>query len=470
MREKDLWREFEKPGSSVWAVYGDELQERGDPRGLLIALEQRSDALGEEFCEESELGGEISDLYEAHGNEWLQGLLDQLESHDHGFYDIRWRYGFLRSIHATHYDLADLDLLEALLRTSSSMYVAEFHENVRVDSILPVLATIAKKVRPWRRCSIELSRNWRHEPAEQKACQAFAAAVPHLLELSLCGHNLLASLHHEGLQQLSLSGISIADFGGEDEEQPSSVELPSVYHLDLAVHAGGFETSELTASQCSGRGLPRLRSLDLSRNILQSGTGPEPIFSSDCLLKSPLLKRIEHLILPPFYSEAAALMCVDNASVLSAIAKVEVPKVLTHYYDPRPALAPLPNLIFGSPYPFRLPQQVHGREVIEFMLHDEGGHWYSFAKLCELVIDNYSTMSEPVRSTITAIMQTFERINYGGDGEPESETLALPPIVAAFEELGEEAFEEAELQYLFKRVIIHSSCCTEVTIEKVWGW
>lgn len=261
-----------------------------------------------------------------------------------------------------------------------------------------------------------------------------------------------------------MSGISIQDFGvGSD--------LPALQTLDLAINSGRFETITLTEQVCSGRGLPALRTLDLSRNIMRAGTGGDCVFGSEVLFQSPMLRRIEHLILPPFYSQEAVARCVKHASLLRTIPKVELPKILTHHYDSRPELAAfLPNMQLGASYPFRLAEEVQGPEVIMFMFHGQGGSWFRFGGLCAVVQQHYFRLSKASQDAIFTLMHAFDDIYYHCDSEPESAVLPLAPIYNAFQDLGEDAFENEELHHLWTHVCPHRECCTSVVIGKSWGW
>lgn len=195
--EEALHREFEQVGSDCWAVFGDRLQEQGDPRGRLYALEHEREALcieaallagvtleafqcelesleydlfdacSDDACTEEShrqiheieaLGYEIDALYEEHTEAWLGGLATSIDTNEEGFYSLKWRYGYLQRVHATHYKREHLQLLAALLALPSAQFLCEVHEESNADSMSAVVDALASELRPWRRCAITDTR------------------------------------------------------------------------------------------------------------------------------------------------------------------------------------------------------------------------------------------------------------------------------------------------------------------------
>ncbi len=118
---------FDDPDNlEAWGVYGDWLQEQGDPRGELVNLEVRLAAGAD-----SALEARRDALLAEHTPAWLgKALGEALEMEiDEPVIELEWKFGFLRSVRLrSHWDYNGPDVvtnLRALLKLESFKFVHE---------------------------------------------------------------------------------------------------------------------------------------------------------------------------------------------------------------------------------------------------------------------------------------------------------------------------------------------------------
>ncbi|HEU0030664.1 MAG TPA: TIGR02996 domain-containing protein [Kofleriaceae bacterium] len=111
---------------AAYAVYGDWLSERGDPRGELVAVQLRLAESDDAALRERE-----AKLLADHAGDWL-GELAPLQAGKE--FAVTWRYGFLHSVRVgpptEDYETGELDLVDALTKLVRLPNIALLHELV----------------------------------------------------------------------------------------------------------------------------------------------------------------------------------------------------------------------------------------------------------------------------------------------------------------------------------------------------
>lgn len=221
---------------ALFAVYADELQELGDPRGELISF----DLLRTPTTEDR-------DRFDALAAAWL----GPLSTHP----NIRVKYGLVGvSITDT-----EPKLLADFLATRGGAYLSSVAIFGDVFTVRTAIATLAAEVRPWLGAlrivvpSPPLGATRAKPMIEPDLAAQLVEATPALYSLAISGRNLLRDFPHPTLRRV------VAD--NQEDLGPilAGAPLPAVTELDLAVSAIG-------AGMLPTDAWPALRVLDLSRN------------------------------------------------------------------------------------------------------------------------------------------------------------------------------------------------------------
>jgi hypothetical protein len=252
------------------AVYADELQRTGDPRGELIALDLHGTP--EVAARKRELLGLL--------------IGDAADSPA-----VRCRYGF---VELEVDDTTSVDIIAKL--GPFARYVRAVRIVAPADTIAATFAALALTARPHLASLTIRQRSWGAyaEPnVSAKAMAALAATAPRLAAVDIRGHGVLALLAHPAVRRLRITGIdAVLSFTQPSELLPRVDELDLAWALDdrMPLHDDAGWARYIPPLQ-----FPALRRLDLSRN-------DPPHMDLDAfrfLRQAPIAPQLTHVRLPP---------------------------------------------------------------------------------------------------------------------------------------------------------------------------
>ena len=197
----------------------------------------------------------------------------------------------------------------------------------RIEDAQRVVAAIAKRPRPWL-TKIKLQPGFGTLVLDE----AFAAAVPNLVEFEAIGAFDLRRFHHPTLRRLIRSVNSLE--GGETLELP--MELPAV--TDCALRLDPWK-KKWRADRITLVGLPALRTLDLSASDPDGWGNRNGFIRLDVfewVRYLPTLSRLRSLVLPAVRSKAAAKHVAAIAEDHPALA-IHVAQTYSRYTFALPA-------------------------------------------------------------------------------------------------------------------------------------
>ncbi len=302
--------ESDPESSDAWQVYADWLQENGDPRGEVLALELAGDA------------GAASALL----NKKLDVFLGPLSAHQKTYDDedtnvFSWKRGFIDGIRLSHNYYADeefggklLDVLELVLAHPSARFLSEitfvFNNDPNEDNLQDLIDKLAERKRPTIRklhfgdyeycgpafetATGETEISWYGIGDLSKLWQA----VPNLRTLiTQCGSNesAISDVAFE-LGEIDLPNLTHAEFrtGGLESVNAKAIaaaKIPSIERLDVWYgdeNYGGDASEAEVAPLLARIDLPKLRHLGLMNCAFVDELVP-------LLFDSTLLKQVEAL-------------------------------------------------------------------------------------------------------------------------------------------------------------------------------
>lgn len=224
----------------IVTVYGDQLQAEGDPRGELIAIDLEMAHSGS------------TPLLVRRRDELIEQWLGARRPNG------TIRYGFLEL------DATSADPVEQV-RLAFSTKAARFTRSITAVGPPKVLrdtiAAIAEAPRPF--LSRVTLRMWSEKDSPALASPGnFITATPALQCLEIDARKLFGRFEHASIRRMRISGFdAIETLRGDG--------LPELVELDLALHCHLASTRSApldTMFDTIGTAMPRLTSLDLSRN------------------------------------------------------------------------------------------------------------------------------------------------------------------------------------------------------------
>ncbi|MDQ3367648.1 MAG: WGR domain-containing protein, partial [Myxococcota bacterium] len=284
----------------AYKVYADWLQEQGDPRGELIALQVANKL------------GPATKLLEKHADYFLGPLAAHTKQYDHGEKDaFTWKFGYIHAAALSHNQYADSDfdgtiaeILDQLLRHPSGRFLTEltltFNDDPNESTLDDVFAILAKKAPPTlRKLHVgdfeypdDTEMSWYHVGNMGKLWKA----LPNLEHLIVQGGEFalgtleLGKLKHAefrtgGLSKASAKAIASAAcpnlehleiwYGTDEYGGDASVKdvLPLLARTDLPkLTTLGLKNAQFTNELCGAlpkaKLLRQLKKLDLSMGIL----------------------------------------------------------------------------------------------------------------------------------------------------------------------------------------------------------
>jgi len=275
------------------AVYADELQRTGDPRGELIALDLHGTA-------------EVA----VRKRELLAAMIgDAAESPA-----VRCRYGF---VELEIDDTTDVDVIAKLGPLAG--YVRRVRVVASPESIAASVAVLAITPRPHLVSLAIRERGWGAEPiVPAKAMAALTWVTPRLEAVEVRGHGVLASLEHPMVRSLRITGIDAV------LSLTHAVELlPRVDKLDLAfaLDPDVLREDAEWARYIPPAQFPALRRLDLGRN-----DPPEPNLDTFRFLRqAPIAPQLTTVRLPPLTGPGDAANAQVALERMPALELVELP-------------------------------------------------------------------------------------------------------------------------------------------------
>jgi hypothetical protein len=314
------------------AIYGDYLQQLGDPRGELIALDlsgvNERDALSRK-----------QQLLIA----WLgKPVVEMLGA-------TAIEYGFIEDLYLDGDDRRSGLLLDAILAGPAAAYlrgVTILGDPMWVQTAVRMLAM--RSHRFLERLSMQTVGYFFSPVVDPELAASLARATPRLEQLEVWGQCVFDVIAHPALRSLRVTGHDAVG-----EVIGGGAELPSVVVLDLAFCVEDDVLPSFGLSRHVGGGLPavqlpKLRRLDLSRN--------EPGFRSPhylggshdpfaFLAQLPVRSQLTHVRLPSVRSrdQADALhSAVGSMPLLRELAIVRTYHHLPDLYLPEIARLPEP--------------------------------------------------------------------------------------------------------------------------------
>lgn len=281
---------------SGYLVYADWLQQHGDPRGSLIALQQ------------AEKAEEAAQLLADHGERFWGPLVDaqdltKLMPSPALAAPTAWRWGFLHSLWISNKPDRNLQrggkprvdvaaLLGDMLEHPSARFLRKLavgivtYESNHYDD---VIAAIARRPRPLLHTLVlgdfyyeETELNW----STIGDAQPLYAAVPELRSLTLrSGSMTIGAIDLPHLESLTVIT------GGLDKDSARAVadaSWPSLHTLSLQLGRGGLVTVDHLANIFAGTKLPRLRHLGLGNAQISDDI-------AQVLADSPIAAQLEEL-------------------------------------------------------------------------------------------------------------------------------------------------------------------------------
>jgi len=274
---------------ALLGVYADELQELGDPRGELVALDLLRTPTTDDHAR-----------FEALSREWL----GPLAKHP----NVKTRYGLVGV------SITDTDdkLLSQFLATRGAPYLSSVAIFGDVVTVRSTIATLAAEIRPWLGAlrivvpSPPLGTTMSSPIIPVELAAQLVEATPALYTLATGARALLREFPHPSLRRLVID--SHEDIGAI---LGTGAPLPAVIELDLA-------TTVFGSGMLPAHNWPALRRLDLSRNdaaILR-------------LLRSCGVRhQLTHVRLPELRTQEARDLLTAARAEMPALVKLDVPPI-----------------------------------------------------------------------------------------------------------------------------------------------
>ena len=318
----------------AWAVYGDWLQEQGDPRGEVVSLEIRA-ARGKISSAEQQ---RCDALYKEHETGWLgELLLEAVEMQIDGdeVLDLEMQFGFIRKAKirtAAGYVGPKVDeLFRELIQLESFKFIHELRLGVNDlggnASFDPALQAIAKlgRIKSLRRLVVgdfdmeEQELTW----VEGGDSGPLWAAVPNLEDCKIRGSGIeLGVLEHAKLETLvietaGLTKTSVASLG--------TCKLPALTRLEAWLGVG-YRSEDYGEHgsvddlwpMLAGEGVPKLQHLGL----LNCDYADE---IAAALVSAPIVSQLKDLDLSMgTMSEVGARALVENADHFAHLERINL--------------------------------------------------------------------------------------------------------------------------------------------------
>ena len=325
---------FEDPGDlEAWAVYGDWLQEEGDPRGELISLEVAAER-GNDSPAASKRRDEI--LAE-HKNAWLgKKLVDAIEMQIDGeeLLEIEWKFGFFHKLTVRgNYDyggdMTPVEMFRELLKLESFKFVHEIEfgctdleGETDFDDVMLPLSKVGKLA------SIRRLTVGEYDYEDQEITWVKVGNVgrlwpvlPNLEYLKVRGGGIaLGKAEHDKLQALHLETAGLPK---DAVKSLAAAKFPNLVTLDAWI--GNEERSEEHGEHSdiddlkpmlSGAGLPKVKHLGLKNCDYQDDIAV-------ALATAPIVAQLDSLDLSMgVMAEAGARAIIEHSGHFAHLKKL----------------------------------------------------------------------------------------------------------------------------------------------------
>jgi uncharacterized protein (TIGR02996 family) len=282
----------------IWSVYGDWLQEQGDVRGEILAIEAEIRQHGAT----RERKARIEALVDQHHEEWVGPLLLSALRAERGgeLVNLEIEHGFITGARIALDPDEDGPSAPALLEELLGLPSARFLRRLRLglfgqpgdNRYAPALERLARAPRPALRelhvgdySRMECEISW----TEVGELSVLWGALPELRSLRVHGGGIgLSSLRHERLERLTLETGGLS---AETAQAVSAGRAPALTHLEVwfgSPDYGSTSSVEDLAALWDGEGYPSLVHLGL-RNAAFADALP------GVLAEAPLLARLRSL-------------------------------------------------------------------------------------------------------------------------------------------------------------------------------
>ncbi len=272
--------------SALLGVYADELQQQGDPRGELIAL----DLLPATTVDKAR--------FAALAASWLGPLAEHP--------NVRIRFGLL----AVSVSDTEPHLLQEVLASPAGRYLASVSIFGNVFTVRGALSRLADGARPWLGAlrvivpSTPVGTSFAMPVISQDLVAQLVEAAPALYMLSIAGTCVLRDFAHPKLRALSVQGHeALGALTGVGEP------LAGVTDLEFMFQVAGYRadpTPETVARLLPAGHLPALRRLDVARN--EPGYQPHAYLGGSVpfypfFRRLSVLRQLTHAWLPSVRSQ-----------------------------------------------------------------------------------------------------------------------------------------------------------------------
>lgn len=291
------------------AVYADELQRLGDPRGELITIDLHTE----------ERGGSIA-LAERRRSLLATLLGPDLAAHP----VVRSRYGFVDLIEppggSHESEEATAAAIDVVLSGLLGRYVREVSLVGTTEHVRDVLSTLAEQPRPFLTRLAIRGHSWLNRvdlPAD--LVERVAAAVPHLHTLEVSGRRVVPMVVFPTVQHLVATGYDAV--AGLRSGPGAPVCFPLAGGIDLGVGwpPGSVELDGLLAAEQ----LPLVTRLDVVR--CDQPVGAEPSHDVFRFLRTlSIAAQLEGLRVPPVRTDDQALHMQAAIDRMPRLAVLEV--------------------------------------------------------------------------------------------------------------------------------------------------
>ena len=440
--------ELERALATAWdrdqlAVYGDQLEALGDPRGELIAI----DLAGRP----AESEGRRAQLVAT----WFADLPRDLTAEvDHGFLvaevgNPETLGALLASRFAPH--------LRALAITGPGDVIADAIVQLG-DHSLPLLDRLQLNH------GGDIPRTALVAPEH---AARLVAATPSLRRLGVNGRRVFGELVHPRVTQMVVNGLdAIASLASKGP--PLAVDT-----LTLTFHRTSFldhlppPADPLVRALLPPVRLPMLRRLDLANN--EPGGHPPHHLGGQVdvfgWLRRAELKQLTHLRLPSLRS-ATQLTDLEAALVrMPALVEVVLARAYSDSPEPPPPVVSPPR----QPWPPR--DQVHGRDALTVNVE---GHPYGedvdLTSAVELMEDHYDALSAACREAWRELWLFLDDLGWE-DSAGNAITMHFPTalLIRALEPLDLEDHRRwADLRMLLRQRT--ATLPDTVSVQRYWGW
>ncbi len=281
----------------AYAIYADELQRLGDPRGELIAL-----ALAEpSVIVEDRIRALIADHDFAPGGP---------------LHDLRWRWGFVSRAELDPRGLTP-DELHGVLDHPSLRFLAALWVRCREHGLQPAIDVLARRARSalrelWLGSPRDDGASYHAPSFDLGSLDALWVAVPNLESLTLTGQNVsVGTLELPRLSSLTVRSIALRR---PLLEAIVDATWPALQTLDLSF---GTTVPDLALlERLIARPFPALCVLRLSANALDDLIEP--------LARAPLLQRLTHLGLHAGLTDRGAELIDSHRDAFRHLERLDV--------------------------------------------------------------------------------------------------------------------------------------------------